>query len=153
MDSGGLLRSSGTGARGHDDADRLLDTLEDAGVDLWLVAFGGAVDDPDVVAGAAEVVAHLLESEAAEEASGGDVADDTGVVLWVLVEYLPGRPAPEVDVEVVEVFAMNADAPLGRGHPCFERGGVFGVSGAVLDPAAETFGLYLVRRIAKYNSD
>ena len=63
-------------ARGEHDAHGLLHALEDARVDLRLVALRRAVDDPDVVAGAAEVVAHLLKAWTAEEAGHGDEADD-----------------------------------------------------------------------------
>ena len=42
---------------GEHDADRLLDALEDTGVHLRLVAFRRAVDHPDVITGAAEVIA------------------------------------------------------------------------------------------------
>ena len=63
-------------ARGHHDANRLHDTLKDAGVDGGSVTFGGAVNDPDVVAGAAEIVAHFFEARSVEESGDGDEAND-----------------------------------------------------------------------------
>ena len=62
------------------DADRLLHALEDARRHVGLVALGRAVDDPDTVGRAAQVVAHLLEAGAVEEAGDGDEADDARIV-------------------------------------------------------------------------
>ena len=41
-----------------------------------LMAFGRAVDHPDLVGGPPQIVAHPLEAGAVEEAGDGDEADD-----------------------------------------------------------------------------
>ena len=57
--------------RDKHDANRLLNALEDARVDLGLMTFGGAVNDPDRIRRAAERIPHLLERRPVEETGDG----------------------------------------------------------------------------------
>ena len=108
-------------SRREHDADRLLHALEDAGRHVRLVALRRAVDHPDVRAGPAQVVAHLLEARPVEKAGDGDETDDAFFVRIrhagrgeaAGAEDLQRRPAPEIDVEVPQVLAVRADAPIG----------------------------------------
>ena len=114
---------------------------------------GRAVDDPDVVAGAPEVIAHLLKTRPAEEAGDGDVADDAGAVRGVVIEDLPRRPAPEVDVEIAQVLAVRARAPLARRHPLGKRRGFLRQFVFALNPAASPECVVFVGRIAEHDGD
>jgi hypothetical protein len=86
-----------------------------------LVALGRAIDHPDAVGGTPQVIAHTLKSGAVEEAGDGDEADDTGVVLGVVIEDLPRGPPPEIDVKVAQVLGVGTDAPIGRRDPSVEE--------------------------------
>ena len=129
----------------------MLHALEDPRGDLGLVPLRRAVDHPHVVGGAAEVVAHPLEARPVEKAGHRDEADDSRVVFRVVVEHLPCRPAPEVDVEVAQVFGVRSDAPLARRHPCLKRRRQ--VRAARLHPAAQAPCLFLVGRVADHHHD
>ena len=149
-------RGGGFGSRGpgdEDDADRLLNALKDASGYVGLMAFGRTVDDPDVIGLAAEVVAHLLEAGAVKEPGDRDEANDAGVMVGVVVEHLPGGPAPEVDVEVAEVLGVCPDAPLARGLPGVERRRFGGVGAPGLDPPAAPHRLFFIRRVADDDGD
>src|SRR5579872_1978835 len=92
------------------DADRLLHGLEDARWHVGLMTLRRAIDHPDSVSLAPQIVAHTLESRTVEEARDRDETDDAGVVFRVVIEDLPGGPAPEIDVEVAQMFGVRADA-------------------------------------------
>src|SRR5271157_3207596 len=117
------------------------------------MTFWGAVDDPDVVPGTPEVIAHLLEAWTVEESGHRNEADNSPVRSRRAIKNLPGGPAPEVDVEIAEMLGVGADAPLARRLPRIERRRLWGVIAAGLDPAASPFGLLLVRRITNDNGD
>ncbi|ODN68805.1 hypothetical protein A6302_03906 [Methylobrevis pamukkalensis] len=137
----------------------MLDTLKDTCRHLRLVALRRAVDHPDVGATGAQVGPHLLETLPVEEARHGDEADDalliavgpTGGVAPAGAKHLEARPAPEVDVEILQMLGMGADMPLGRGPPPFHRRR--SAIRAMLDPAAKAVRLFLVGRVADHDSD
>src|ERR1700674_4818423 len=137
----------------HNYADRLLHSLKDARVHFWLVALGGAVDDPDVVACTSHVVAHLLESRSSEKSRDSDETDDSCIVRGLMIKDLPCRPAPKVDIEVAKMFAMSPGMPFGRRHPGLEWWRVFLVRARMLNPAPATHRLFLIGRIAQNYSD
>ena len=68
-------------ARRQHDADRLLHALEDARRHVGLVAFGRAVDHPDIGQVPAQVVAHLLKAGTVQEARDRDEADDALAIV------------------------------------------------------------------------
>ena len=141
------------GARGEHDADGLLDPFEDARGYFRLMSLGRAVDDPDVVTGAAEVIPHLLKPRAAKETGNRDVADDASAALWVVIEDFPRRPTPEIDIQISQVLAVSAYSPFTRGHPLGEWGSLLRLARLALDPAAAALGFLLVWRIAEHDSD
>ena len=83
------------GTSGENDADWLLDALENARCYIRLMAFGRAVDHPNVRAIAAEVVAHLLKTGATEIGRRGDEADDTGAFGFRLPPVVSTCPDPK----------------------------------------------------------
>ena len=147
------LRFAFRGTRGEHDAHGLLHALKDARVDFRLMALGRAVDHPDVVAGAAQVIAHLLKARPAQETGHGDEAHDARLAPRPVVVSFPRRPAPEVNVEVAQVLAVRAHAPFARRHPVGQRRGFFRRGILALDPAAASLGLLLVGRIANDDGD
>ena len=111
-----------------------------------------------------QVGAHLLEAGAVQKAGDRDEADHAAPVRpaaeiaggraaaeGVATEHLPRRPAPEINIEVAQMLGVGADAPRHRRLPIVERRGEAGA--AILDPAAATLGLLLVRRIADDDGD
>ena len=73
------------------------------------------VEDPDVVALPAQVLAHAAEGVAVKIARGADEADDARPARRVVLEDLPQRPAPEIDVEIVEILNVDAVPSIGSG--------------------------------------
>ena len=101
------------GVLGSDFAERDTSTMqtgcwtpEDPRVDFGLMSFRGAIDDPDRVGGATEIIPHLLKTRPVQETRNGDETDDSGVGLGVVVEDLPGRPPPEEDVQVAKTLRV-----------------------------------------------
>ena len=139
---GGSVRLFRRRARGKRDANRLLHALKNASVHLGLMTFWRAIDDPNVVAGAAHVVAHFLKAGATKKARHGDEADDAGIVRGVVVKHFPRRPAPEINVEISQVFAVRADLPFARRHPCGERRTALVFGASALHPTATAFGFF-----------
>src|SRR5882672_1062434 len=70
-----------------------------------------------------------------------------------MVEDLPCRPAPEVDVEIAEVLAVRASAPFTRRHPVCQRRRFLQLLGFTLDPATTPFGFLLVGRVPDHHRD
>ena len=68
------------------------------------------VDDPELVEGAPHHLAHPHESRPTQVGGGGDERDDARSLG--AVEDLPERPAPEIDVVVVEILQVHARARL-----------------------------------------
>jgi len=64
------------------------------------------IEDPEVVEGLSHEAAHAGEAGAAQVRRGGDETDDAATRC--ALEHLPEGPAPEVDIEVVEVLRMDA---------------------------------------------
>ena len=93
------------------------------------MSFRRAIDDPDFRTRAPQIVAHLLEAWTVEKAGDGDEADDAFLVLVGIARRgviarakdLPCRPAPEIDVEILEVLDVRTDAPFRRRPPAVER--------------------------------
>src|SRR5574341_1407851 len=92
------------GSRCQHDAHGLLDSLEDPRVDFWLMPLGRAVDDPNIVTRLSQVFTHPLKSWPAQKSGYSYEADYAGVARLMVVIYLPGRPAPEVDIEIAQMF-------------------------------------------------
>src|SRR5262245_37983714 len=115
------------------------------------MALRAAIDYPDAVSGSTQVVAHTLESRSVEESGDGDETNDASVVLRVVVEDLPGRPAPEIDVEVAQVLGVGADAPIGGRYPFVEQWVHPFRRRTFLNPAAASLGLFLVGWIADHD--
>jgi hypothetical protein len=69
----------------------------------------------------------------------------------VAPENLPGRPAPEIDIEITQVLGVSADAPFEGRLPVVERGAQ--PATAILDPAPHPFRLLLIGRITNDYSD
>ena len=133
------------------DAHRLLHALEQARCHLGLVAFGGCVDDPDLVAAPPQRSTHRFEAGPVQEAGHGDERDDA--VVRRLLENLPCGPPPEVDIQVAQVLRVRADAPRWRRHPRIQRGELTCVASLAFDPAATAFGLFFVGRVADDDHD
>ena len=74
-------------------------------------------------------------------------------VARVVVEDLPRRPAPEIDVEVAQVLGVRADAPFGAAASTSSSGAGSRAFGLPFDPAAAALRLLLVRRIADDDGD
>src|SRR5699024_10624052 len=110
-------------------------------------AFRGDVDDPALVAGAAQVFPHALEPGAAEIAAGGDERDYPVPVVGVCVEDFPGGPAPEVDVEVFE--DVLEPAVTGQAERVQRSGNVVGQFVFLLDPASLPVGAFPIGRVAQ----
>src|SRR5687768_8016708 len=70
-----------------------------------------------------------------------------------MIEHLPGRPAPEVHVQVAQVPCVYADAPFWWWHPRLERCWLGRVLAARLDPAATPPCPHLVGWIANHDGD
>ena len=140
------------------DADGLLHSLKDSATDGRLMAFWRAINDENLVGFAAQIGAHLLEARTVQKSGDSDEANDASplrpfrlafvspAAVGVAPEDLPGRPAPEIDIEVTQVLGVSADSPFGRRLPIVERGAQ--PATAVLDPAAHPFRLLLIGRIA-----
>ena len=73
------------------------------------------VEYPYLVAHPAHMRAHPQKGVAVEITRRGDEADDAGAGRGVVLEDLPQRPAPEIDIEVVEVLQPDAVARSGDG--------------------------------------
>ena len=114
---------------------------------------GRAIDHPNVVASAAQIVAHLLKTGTAEKSGDGDEADDARLPAGAVIKNLPRRPAPKINVEIAQMFCVRADAPFARRHPRGERRGFFRLRIFALDPAAAALRLFFVRRIADDDRD
>src|SRR5262245_532058 len=67
-------------------------------------------------------------------------------------KHFPGRPTPEIDIEILQVLSMRANAPLRRRPPAVEKCSELPAC-ARLDPAAAPFSLFLLRRIADDDRD
>jgi hypothetical protein len=63
-----------------------LNSLEDAGVDLWLVPLGGTVNYPNVIAGTTQVITHLLETRPIKESGYSDKANNSRLAAGALIE-------------------------------------------------------------------
>src|SRR5258708_839502 len=111
------------------DANWLLHTLKNARRHIRLMSFWRAVNDPDFGTSAAQIVAHFLEARTVEEAGDADEADDAFLVFVGIAggcviarsENFPGRSPPEVDIKILEVLDVRADAPFRRRSPTVER--------------------------------
>ena len=104
-----LRRLSVLGTRGSKserNAHRRHHTFEDVVVSARASALAAEIDDPDFVELLAHDFAHSRESRASEERGCRDHPNDCGTVM--LLACLPDGPAPEVDVEVVEVLGVQA---------------------------------------------
>ena len=140
-------------ARREHNADGLLHALKNAGVDFRLMPFGRTIDDPDIMTGAPQVVAHLLESRTVEEPGHGNKTHHARLMVGMVVVHFPGGPAPEVDIQVTQVLAVNSRAPFARRHPIFKRRCFLGVLVSALNPSAAPLGFLFVRRIADHHRD
>src|ERR1700722_8592792 len=115
-------------SRREHDADRLLHALEDPRRHVRLMALGRTVDHKNVRARPAQIVAHPLEPRPVEKAGDGDETDNAFLVRIfetsrgeaACAKDLQRRPAPEIDIEVLEVLSVRADAPVSRRLPSVE---------------------------------
>ena len=73
------------------------------------------VENPNLVALPTDMFAHPREGIAVEVARCADEADDAGAFGGVLLKNLPQCPAPEIDVEVIEVLDVDAVPSVGSG--------------------------------------
>ena len=113
----------------------------------------GAVNDPDAVAGAAQVIAHPLKARAVEEPRYSNETNDSSLASWSVVKYLPGGPTPKVYVQIAQVFYMCANAPLCGRHPVSQRRLTLDSSPPSFDPSALAHGFFFIGRIADNNRD
>ena len=98
----------------------------------WPAPFAAEIEYPDLVAKPAHVFAHAEERIAVQIARGGNEADDAAALL-VLFQRFPQRPAPEIDVEVVQVFQLAAAS--GGHHGRREVAEDRAIADAILAPA------------------
>ena len=96
-------------AHRHGDGHWRLDG-EDVVAALGAAPLAAEVQNPYLVADAAQVLPHAAEGVPVQVARSADEADDSGAA-GLLLEDLPQRPAPEIDIQVVEV--LDADAVPG----------------------------------------
>src|ERR1017187_140149 len=97
-------------ADGNGDRDGRLNG-EDIVVLARAAPLAAEVENPDFVAKPPHVLAHSTEGVAVDVARRADEADNARTMSGLMLENLPERPAPEVDVEVVQV--MDADTVAG----------------------------------------
>src|SRR5258707_432764 len=83
-----------------------------------------------------QVRPHLLKARTVEEARNADEADYSRVRLGVVIEHLPGSPAPEEDVEIAEMLRVRAYAPLAWRYPSGKRSGLSSGGISLFNPAA-----------------
>ena len=102
-----LLRFART--YGHGDGHRGPDGKDIVAL-AWATTFAAKVQNPYIVAEAAHVLAHPAKCVTIDVARRADEADDARPACRLVLEDLPKRPAPEVDVEVVEVLDVDAVA-------------------------------------------
>ena len=98
------------------DTHRVLYALEYPARNWWQQAFGGAVNYPDIVAVATEIRPHFLEAGAVQKSCYGYVADYPRELFFnrrlfitstdALLKNFPRGPAPEIDVEIAQVFCV-----------------------------------------------
>ena len=91
------------------------------------------VEDPDFIAHPAHVFAHAHEGLAVQVAGGADEADYAAVVWGVVFKHFPQGPAPEIDIEVVEVFGVETAPSLPQRVEKIREKGFFAI--AVVAPA------------------
>ena len=91
------------------------------------------VDDPDFIARPAHVFAHAHEGLAVQVAGGADEADHAAVVRGVVFKHFPQGPAPEIDIEVVEVLGVEAAPSLPQRVKKIRENGFLAI--AVVAPA------------------
>src|SRR5271157_2701340 len=108
-----------------------------------------AINDPYLITRATKVESHLLESRAVQKPCDGDETYDARVEGGIMVKHLPGCPSPEIDIKIAQVLCVCADTPLFRRHPIRQWGSLFCFTFLAFNPAAETFGLFFVGRIAQ----
>src|SRR5438094_6027381 len=113
----------------------MLNALEDAGVDLRLMSLGRAINHPNIIAGAAQVIAHLLKTGTIEKTGNSDEAHDPRFASWPVVVNFPRRPAPEVNIEITEMLGVRTDAPFTWRHPSGEGCGFLRLLVFTLDPS------------------
>src|SRR5690349_13808412 len=121
------------------------------------MAFGRAINDPDLVGVVPQISAHLLEAGTVEKTRHSNEANDAAPRRRrrrirrddAAAEHLPRRPAPEVDIEVAQMLGVGPDAPYCRRQPIPER--LDTVLGTALDPAALAPCPFLVGRIADHH--
>src|SRR5207244_3886436 len=140
-------------ARSEHDADWLLYSFKNPRVDPGLVPLWRAVDYPNLVGGATEIIAHLLEAGSIEEASHRDKAHNPCIGVWVVIKDFPRRPPPEVHVQIAQVLGVCTDTPVTRRYPSGEWRQLGGIRTPSLDPATTILCLLLVRRVADHHSD
>lgn len=121
---------------------------EHAGGHVRPLSLRRQVDDPPLVARPAQVVAHAPPGGTGGERRRGDEADDAVPVVRMGVEDLPGGPAPEVDVQVLQRVLVAAVARI----PEVVQGGRPDPS-PFLDPTAAVLRLVVVRRIGDDHGD
>src|ERR1039458_328135 len=141
------------GTRSQHDADGLLDGLEDPGIDFRLVPLGRAIDDPNVITGPAQVIAHLLKSRPVQEAGYGNEAHYAGVVRGVMVIDFPRGPTPEVDIQVAQVLTVDSGTPFAWWHPVRQRRRLLGILVSAFNPTAAPLGFLFIRRVPDHDRD
>ena len=126
-------------ARRHGDGDRGLDG-EHIVVPVGAALLAAEVEYPYLVAHPAHVRAHPQKGVAVEITRRGDEADDARTGGGVVLEDLPQRPAPEIDIEIVKVLQPDAVARSAhRGQKVVEDG-----AGAVPPPHPRTGAVAIV---------
>src|SRR6185437_1993517 len=114
---------------GQNDADWLLHPLKDARRDLGLMPFGRAIDDPYLGTCTPQIVTHFFEAWSVEKTSHSNEANDpflvlvrkTGCCVVAGAENLPCCPAPEIDVEIFEMFSVGTYTPFRGRSPTIKR--------------------------------
>jgi len=136
-----------SGARGQYYANWLLDALKDAGIDFRLMSLRGAVDHPYVIAGPAQVIAHLLKPQSAEKTGDGDIANYSGCVSGAVIIDFPRRPAPKIDIEVAQMLTVDPRGPLRRRHPISQWSTLLRLRTLPFNPAPKSLGFHFVGRV------
>ena len=81
----------------------------------WASSLAAEVENPYLIAEAAHVLAHSAKGIALKIARRADEAGDARPLCGVVLEDLPQCPAPEVDVEIVDILDVAAVTGIDRG--------------------------------------
>src|ERR1043166_1152503 len=139
--------------RCENDADRLLDALKYARIDLRLISFRGAIDYPNVVAFLPKVIAHALKTEPTQKPSRCNKTHDAFAMVRMVVKDLPCRPPPEKNIESAQFLYIEPKPPFAGRNP-ISQGRTFRFLRALpFDPTTEPLRFLFIGRVSQDDCD